>query len=273
MAGIAGSAPVLGARRKLAPGLFSVVGTTGMRDDHLMQEKIEVSLERRHVALLAAGALVLLGGVFALGVLVGRQVASSALAGPQKPATGDLSALDAERDDAPAHPKASPPARTPPHAAPAPSRVDPARVDPPAPAAAPVAAASVSGAAAASPPAPAPAASGAMVVVPPAKVASIPAPRPTAKPGATLALAPPPKDLGRFTVQLGSSQDRAEAQRLESRARAAGLRSYVIETNLGAKGVWYRVRVGAFESRDAADRFRKDVERELRASAAVMPSR
>jgi cell division septation protein DedD len=73
-------------------------------------------------------------------------------------------------------------------------------------------------------------------------------------------------------VQLGASQDRAEAQKLESRARGAGLKPYVVEAQLGAKGTWYRVRVGAFGDKDSANQFRKDVERELRTSAVVMPT-
>ena len=86
------------------------------------------------------------------------------------------------------------------------------------------------------------------------------------------ALTPPPRDVGEYTVQVGASQDRSEAARLEGRARGAGLRAYVVQANLGAKGTWYRVRVGAFRDKDAATRFRKDVERELRVAAVVMPT-
>ena len=87
------------------------------------------------------------------------------------------------------------------------------------------------------------------------------------------ALAPPPRDLGEFTVQVGASQDRGEAARLESRVRSSGLRPYVVEAKLGRKGTWYRIRVGAFRDRESAMRFRKDVERELRTVAVVMPTR
>jgi cell division septation protein DedD len=86
-------------------------------------------------------------------------------------------------------------------------------------------------------------------------------------------LTPPPPDAGQYTIQIGASQDRTEAARLEGRARSAGLRPYVMEANLGARGTWYRVRVGAFRDKEAANRFRKDVERELRIPAAVMPTR
>jgi cell division septation protein DedD len=90
---------------------------------------------------------------------------------------------------------------------------------------------------------------------------------------APVALTAPPRDPGAFTIQIGASQDRTEAARIEARARGAGLKPYVVEANLGAKGTWYRVRVGAFHDRDAANRFQKDVERELRSAAVVMPTR
>jgi len=91
-------------------------------------------------------------------------------------------------------------------------------------------------------------------------------------PAAAAQLPPPPRELGNFTVQVGASRDRGDAARLEARARGAGLKPYVMEANLGAKGTWYRVRVGAFRDKEAANRFRLDVERELRSAAAVMPT-
>jgi cell division septation protein DedD len=168
-----------------------------MRDADRLKEKTEIALDDRQIAGLAIGALLLLGGVFAVGLLVGKHLA----------------------------------ARTQPVVAAAELAVAEPR---PVPAKAPVV-----------PPPPPP------VVEPPA-----PAPK---------------QDLGEFTVQLGASKDRAEAQRLEQRARAAGLKPYMIEADLGPqKGTWYRVRVGAFKDKDAAGRFRSDVERELRSTAVVM---
>jgi cell division septation protein DedD len=113
------------------------------------------------------------------------------------------------------------------------------------------------------------------VVPAPARVATVvgPPPRATQVAPAPVTLTPPPNDLGTYTVQIGASQERSEAARLEGRARSAGLKPYVMEANLGSKGTWYRVRVGAFPDKEAANRFRKDVERELRIAAAVMPAR
>ena len=103
------------------------------------------------------------------------------------------------------------------------------------------------------------------VVPPPERALQVP-------PATAAQLTPPPRELGNFTVQVGALRDRGDAVRLEARTRGAGLKPYVMEANLGAKGTWYRVRVGAFRDKEAANRFRLDVERELRSPAAVMPT-
>jgi len=108
---------------------------------------------------------------------------------------------------------------------------------------------------------------------PPATV-NVAATRPVAVPALEPADLPaPPKNVGKYTVQLGASPNRAEALQLASRSAAAGLKVYVVEVRLPGKGTWYRVRLGAFAAKDAADRYRRDVERELRTSAVVMPTR
>ena len=195
-------------------------------------------------AVLALCALLLLGGVFSLGVLIGKRTTAAPPA-----ASGDLAALDSEARKAP---PAKPPAPSRPVQAPEPAAPPPhATVEPE-----PVRAATV---------VPAPARSPTVVPAAPAHLTHVAAP--------TVALTPPPRDVGAFTVQVGASQDRSEAARLESRLRSAGLRPYVVQANLGAKGSWYRIRVGAFRDKDSANRFRKDVERELRMAAVVMPTR
>ncbi|MBS2021480.1 MAG: hypothetical protein JST92_03665, partial [Deltaproteobacteria bacterium] len=65
-----------------------------MRDADRMQEKIEIALEQRQVALLALAALVLLGVVFAAGVQVGRQISSAQASAPQAAHPDDLVAID-----------------------------------------------------------------------------------------------------------------------------------------------------------------------------------
>lgn len=212
-----------------------------MREVERLRERIELSLDDRQVVALGVCALLLFGAVFSLGLLLGKKLSAQ----PAPIRAGDLAALDAQ-------------ARKPEPAS---------RAETPAKPAAPLAVEKAEPAGqvrAASPIAP-PARQPTVVPAPPRPIAIAPA--------AAATLTPPPRELGSFTVQIGASPDRGEAARLEARARAAGLKPYVSEANLGAKGIWFRIRVGAFRDRETAARFRTDVERELRSAAVVMPTR
>jgi cell division septation protein DedD len=206
----------------------------------------ELSLEKRKPIALAVCAFLLLGVIFTLGLLIGRKTAALQ---PPVQFGGDLALLDAQ-----ARSPATPPARPQ-----APAKTEPAgsaRSPEPAEKVEPVRVASI-----------VPAPPKAATIVPPAPVRPVQVPSP-----APVALTPPPRELGEYTVQLGATQEKTDAARLEGRARGAGLKAYVQEADLGARGTWYRVRVGAFRDKDSANRFRKDVERELRIAAVVMPA-
>jgi DedD protein len=226
-----------------------------MRDVERLREKLEISLEDRQVWALGISALLLLAGVFVLGVLIGRRTAP-----PAQQGSGELAAMDAAPPAvaAPVKVVAEREKESPKQA----ERAVEATPEPEAVAEKPAQGRAASHAAPVIIPAPHPA-----TVVPapqrPVTVASV----------APVVLTPPPRDLGEFTVQIGASQDRGDAQRLENKARGAGLKPYVVEVDLGAKGTWYRVRVGSFHDKDSAARYRKDVERELRGTAVVMPTK
>jgi DedD protein len=220
-----------------------------VRDVERLRERIELSLDDRQVVALALCALLLLGGVFSLGILLGKKISSMQAPAP---ATSGLAALDAQArkpEPAAAPSRGAPPAEASVRLAPADKAHE--RVEKPEP----VRTASVVPSPARQP----------TVVPPPERAVQLP-------PAAAAQLTPPPRELGNFAVQVGASRDRGDAARLEARARGAGLKPYVMEANLGAKGTWYRVRVGAFPDKEAANRFRLDVERELRSAAAVMPT-
>ena len=206
-----------------------------------------LSLEQRRPIAVAVCAALLLVGIFTLGLLIGRKTAALQ---PPVHAGGDLALLDAQARgpaSAPARPATSAKAegsgalRTPELV----EKAEPVRIASIVPAPAKVA-----------------------TVVPPAAARAVQVPAPSA----AVVLTPPPRELGQFTVQLGATQEKTDAARLEGRARGAGLKAYVQEADLGARGTWYRVRVGAFRDKDSANRFRKDVERELRVAAVVMPA-
>lgn len=80
-----------------------------------------------------------------------------------------------------------------------------------------------------------------------AKRLKVPAPKPVAKTAAK-----PAPDKGRFAVQVAAVRDIQSAERLVAKLRKKGYPAYQTSGAGGGKKVWYRIRVGAFENRDAA---------------------
>lgn len=121
-----------------------------------------------------------------------------------------------------------------------------------APAAAPqqVAAAEPAPAPQAAPPAAAPA----PVAADPAPVAAIPAPEPKAEP------APAPAAPSQYVVQVGSKQNQTDAlatfadMQQKYPSLLASYRPMVQKANLGAKGIWYRLRIGPIGDKSAANK-------------------
>jgi cell division septation protein DedD len=210
-----------------------------MRDANRLREKFQLALDGRQVASVVVGALVILGGVFVLGLNVGRELALRQA--PAAPAPADaLAALDA--------PPPSADAGEPPRLSYHEALTRPA--EPPAPAPRPAAPASPR-------PTPAPAAAPSPAAVPPERAATDPS-----------ALAEEAR--GAFTIQVGASQDRAEAQRILDRFK--GHRGRIVAAEIPRKGRWYRVRLGAFETKEAAERYLSDLSRETGARGFVAPN-
>jgi len=68
---------------------------------------------------------------------------------------------------------------------------------------------------------------------------------------------PAPKTVaqqGRFSIQVAAVQNPQSAEQLAAKLRKQGYRAYRLRSEVAGKGVWYRVRVGAFENRGEADR-------------------
>ncbi|MFL5371477.1 MAG: SPOR domain-containing protein [Myxococcales bacterium] len=277
-----------------------MVNRVPMRDEHRFHEKIELSLEKRHVAGIGIAVSLFLAVAFSLGVLVGKRLASRAAV---PGAVDDLAALDAQQ--APGQGRPSPPAvrgevTRPGTGNAAPRAADPVRVADlalaaPAPAArseatvpddatrpgtgtgmaAQATRPGTGTGTAAQTTRPGTGTGSAVRSIPqPPDATTVPPGRRTADvaPPQTAVLPAPPANLGKYTVQIGATQDRAEAHQMVIRVSKAGLRPYVMEAKLPGRGLWYRVRVGAFADRAAADQYRRDVERELRTAAVVMPS-
>ena len=225
------------------------------------RERFDFSLDARQVAAVILGSLGALGLAFFLGHTIGQRVAdrpATAARAPVAPPSGDpLAVLDqAPRPDGgdvpakfsfhetltnPRPPQEKLPQGPEPKAAPV-AAVAPAesKVIPSAPPAAPVPSGPASGSASGVAGAVAPG------VATPPKAASA-APKPT------------PGGKGAWVVQVGSTQDRVEAERIAARFATRGGRVVVAE--VPGKGRWFRVRLGTFETRESADRYLRDLER------------
>ena len=249
------------------------------------RERFEFSLDARQVAAVILGALGALGIAFFLGHAIGQRVADRPLAVARpvavQPSADPLAVLDqAPRPDGgevPAKlsyhdtltsPRPPQDALPPAPRAPAP---EPKGAPAPAPAPSGLAPKASDGKAidakAADPKVPDP-----NVPAPPRAAAPVPPPR--VVPAPALAPVPAPRAgssgaKGAWVVQVGSTQDRVEADRIAARFATRGARVVVAE--VPGKGRWYRVRLGSFETRDAADRYLRDLERSTGAKGFVAP--
>ena len=143
-------------------------------------------------------------------------------------------------------PQPPPAPELPPSAAPAPEPPQAAEAPPPAQEEKPAATA--------------PAAAAVSLPPPPADPPAAPAvPPPPAKPEP----AKPPERAGTerfaapFSILLSSCRDRENALAGLPFYRQAGLRPYVVQTDLGNKGIWWRTLTGSFKSLDEASRAKK----------------
>lgn len=57
-----------------------------------------------------------------------------------------------------------------------------------------------------------------------------------------------PKTTGNYTLQLSSFQDRKEAEQFIEKIRSAGFKPVVVASNIPGRGIWFRVRAGSFKS-------------------------
>ena len=236
------------------------VGMTG-RDAELFKDKVEITLNGRQIFYLFFGGAVIASMVFVLGVMVGRRVEARSVdvAGEQSAVRDPLAALDKlhgggvselafpsalrggseslgavdERLSAtrgagqPAGAKATEPKE---------DSKDEAPAAVTAPAQAKAGSAEVSD-------------------------------TPSAKPKEETAAARAPADDSataeedkeeepvaedRFTLQIGSFQDRGEADALSAELQTSGYEPYILSAEVPEKGLWFRVRIGRYPSYKAA---------------------
>ncbi|MDP3501991.1 MAG: SPOR domain-containing protein [Myxococcales bacterium] len=250
-----------------------------MRDSHRLKEKYELSLDSRQIVTLTVTTLVVLGGVFVLGVVVGKKLANETLKIDQP--ADILSAAD-QKTEALAQAEKAPPALTfqeeltkkqaEPTAPPEPPKnVIVVKVPEP------VKVAEVA------PVKPEPAKVAEVVPVKPELEPTVLPETPKAEPVATrtndagglkeafgkVQKAPEGAADGSWTLQLSAYQDKGEAERFAAGLRDKGYAPYIVEAAIPGKGTWFRVRMGRFGSKDAASTYLSDFKRETSIAGMV----
>ncbi len=101
--------------------------------------------------------------------------------------------------------------------------------------------------------------------------------QPVTETPARLRETPPPVKAaavkGKYTIQVGSYQSEEEAQSAIARWKGKGYESYLTVGDIPNKGTWYRVRIGGFGDRAAAEEFLEEFRSKERTNALVVLSK
>jgi DedD protein len=255
-----------------------------MRDLDRWKDKVEISLDGRQIFFLFFGSAVAACLIFVVGVLIGKRIEARALALQPAPIEDPLAALDqlgdadeadegltfhkalappkaltppkpqptvesrqstAEKKPEPKVEKAKPPLPPSPAPAPGPGIDDTLDV----PSETPVVAKKID------PPKPQPKPQ----PLPPARAQVVQAP-PAKKPDATTA---------HFTLQLSAFPDKSDAEDFMRKIQSAGYKPFLVASEIPGKGVFFRVRVGDYASRQAAVDAKTEFEKKQRIIAYV----
>ena len=258
-----------------------------MRDLDRWKDKVEISLDGRQIFFLFFGSAVAACLIFVVGVLIGKRIEARALALQPAPIEDPLAALDQlgdadEADEGLTFHKALAPER------PTKASGEAKRADKGEPKAkldktdkiekaekldkvAPIASVEDDGdddkpeaRPAAEPKKPEPKkAEAATMPRPP----TLPAARPQVVQQA--AAKKPDATASHFTLQLSAFPDRADAEEFMRKIQAAGYKPFLVASEIPGKGVFFRVRVGDYASRQAAVEAKAEFEKKQRIIAYV----
>jgi cell division septation protein DedD len=78
-----------------------------------------------------------------------------------------------------------------------------------------------------------------------------------------------PDASSHFTLQLSAFPDKADAEEFMRKIQSAGYRPFVVATEIPGKGLFYRVRVGDYATRQGALDAKAEFERKQRLIAYV----
>ncbi|MCA9405283.1 MAG: SPOR domain-containing protein [Candidatus Omnitrophica bacterium] len=72
-----------------------------------------------------------------------------------------------------------------------------------------------------------------------------------------------------YTIQAASFKDKASAEEVATKMREKGYLAFVVGRDLGAKGTWYRVYVGEFNTKTEADTSLTEVKKDYKDSFVI----
>ena len=81
---------------------------------------------------------------------------------------------------------------------------------------------------------------------------------------------PTVRSAGRFTVQIGSFKEAAQAEKIVAELQAGGLEARAEQTEVPKRGVWHRVYAGQFGDREEATRYAAQLRSKGLAQSAIV---
>jgi cell division septation protein DedD len=94
-----------------------------------------------------------------------------------------------------------------------------------------------------------------------------PSPAPEKK---TASIKQPASSKLRYTIQVSSHQEKQAAEDEVKRMKQNGFAAFIVASELPGKGTWYRVRLGSFTNRDAAEKLQKSVNAKVGISSIIV---
>ena len=73
-----------------------------------------------------------------------------------------------------------------------------------------------------------------------------------------------------YTIQVSSHPERGAAEDEVRRMKQNGFAAFIVSSDLPGKGTWYRVRIGSFSNRDAAERLQKSIQAKVGVSSIIV---
>jgi cell division septation protein DedD len=209
-----------------------------MRDLDRWKDKVEISLDGRQIFFLFFGGAVVACILFVTGVLVGKRLEARALAMSPAPVEDPLAALDqlGDADEGLTYHRTL-------------GAHNGKR-------GATAAAATVASALPSSEAAPILAS-----ISPPSVERNEPPARPAPAQAVKKGETPKVEAGARYTLQLSAFPDRADAEAFMKKVQAAGMKPFVVQTEIPGKGTFWRVRVGDYASKEAAQDAKVELER------------